>query len=280
MTATNMAEPSKGYHRLADLMAKYTEAAIFRRFNDLNMMSLLSLQAELVDMQAQLREMWAEDDESHDAVEKQFSTYFQMRAKLQEYHAAILQISQIQSIPAPEQADLKFLRGWLYGIGEGDGFLKGYEAFTWQLPSEDSQRNHKALERDMMTLHKAGAEQDMFSRILSSSLIDLWAWLRSFPSPETAGTMTTAHQEPTFQKTIDPDSGILHYSEERLLRFNNILISVVSATMPILSIVALYFINTVGGRIGAMAGFTVVFALVLAIFTNARRLEIAASTAA
>lgn len=50
--------------------------------------------------------------------------------------------------------------------------------------------------------------------------------------------------------------------------------------MPVLSIVALYFIKTVGGRIGAMAGFTIVFAIVLATLTNARRLEIAASTAA
>jgi len=50
--------------------------------------------------------------------------------------------------------------------------------------------------------------------------------------------------------------------------------------MPILSIVALYFIKTEGGRIGAMAGFTILFALVLATCTNAGRLEIAASTAA
>jgi hypothetical protein len=38
--------------------------------------------------------------------------------------------------------------------------------------------------------------------------------------------------------------------------------------------------ETEGGRIGAMAGFTIAFALVLAVFTNARRLEIAASRAA
>ena len=50
--------------------------------------------------------------------------------------------------------------------------------------------------------------------------------------------------------------------------------------MPIVAIVALYFIDSVGGRIGTMAGFTTAFALVLATCTNARRLEIAASTAA
>ncbi|KAJ8106799.1 hypothetical protein OPT61_g9302 [Boeremia exigua] len=262
-------------------------------------MSLLSLQAELVDLQAQLRDMWAEDDELGDADEKRFSTYFrvlrgsgnpedcmqyaklvEMRTKLREYRKTEKEKFGMKNMPAPEQADLRFLRGWLDGIGEGDGFLEGNEAFTWQLPSKDPQQNHKALERDMMRLHKASAEQDIFSRVLSSSLLDLWAWMRSFPSSETMGSMSAAHQGPTFRKTIDPDSGILHYSEERLLRFNNVFISVVSATLLILSIVALYFINTVGGRIGAMAGFTIVFALVLAIFTNARRLEIAAWTAA
>jgi hypothetical protein len=72
----------------------------------------------------------------------------------------------------------------------------------------------------------------------------------------------------------------MHYSQEGLLKFNNMLISVIGTAMPIVSIVALYFIKTEGGRISAMAGFTILFAFVLATCTNARRLEIAASTAA
>jgi hypothetical protein len=91
---------------------------------------------------------------------------------------------------------------------------------------------------------------------------------------------TTDQSNAPFRKAIDPDSGIQHYSEQRLLKINNILISVLGAAMPIVAIVALYFVKTEGGRLGAMAGFTVVFALLLAIFTNARRLEIAAATAA
>jgi hypothetical protein len=186
----------------------------------------------------------------------------------------------MQRMPAPEQADLRFLRGWLGGIGEGDNFLQGHEEYTWQLPSKCSPQEQKALDRDLMTVHQAVAEQDIFSKILSSSLLDLWNWVRSYRSSDKTWQTNAGQQGPAFQKTIDPDSGILHYSEERLLKFNNILISVISATLPIVSIVALYFIETVGGRIGAMAGFTIAFALVLAVFTNARRLEIAASTAA
>lgn len=45
---------SRGYYRLAELMGSYQETAIFRRFGLLNMLNLLSLQAELVNLQRQL----------------------------------------------------------------------------------------------------------------------------------------------------------------------------------------------------------------------------------
>jgi len=125
-----------------------------------------------------------------------------------------------------------------------------------------------------MTLQTTTEEQDVFSKILSSSLLDIWNGLRTFASS------SPSLRKSRFRKTINPDDGTMHYSQEGLLKFNNILISVIGAAMPIISIVALYFIQTEGGRIGAMAGFTILFALVLATCTNARRLEIAASTAA
>ena len=181
----------------------------------------------------------------------------------------------MQNLPAPEENNLGFLRNWLRGIHQGDNFLKGHEECTWQLPKDRPLSERKALEKDLMTLHQGSIEQDALSRALSSSLLNIWNWLRSAPSSNDTG-----QQQYVLQKSIDPDSGVLHYSEEKLLRFNNILISVVSALMPIVAIVALYFIDSVGGRIGTMAGFTTAFALVLATCTNARRLEIAASTAA
>jgi hypothetical protein len=82
-------------------MGHYPEAAIFRRLGALNMLSLLSLQAELANLQVQLRDLWAEDEASHEDSERMFSTYFRavrnsgnslqyemllnIRQKLQEY---------------------------------------------------------------------------------------------------------------------------------------------------------------------------------------------------
>ena len=52
----------KGYHKLAKLMGTYHEAALFRRFGPLTMLSLLSLQADLVDIEGQLHDTVKYDD--------------------------------------------------------------------------------------------------------------------------------------------------------------------------------------------------------------------------
>ncbi|TEA19946.1 hypothetical protein C8034_v004271 [Colletotrichum sidae] len=53
----------RGYARLANLMAKEKDVAIFRRFDNLNLLSLLSLQAEIVQLEVELRiAMRADED--------------------------------------------------------------------------------------------------------------------------------------------------------------------------------------------------------------------------
>ena len=56
----------RGYHKLARLMGTYNEAALFRRFAPLTMLSLLRLQADIVDLEAQLREAVQDEDASCD----------------------------------------------------------------------------------------------------------------------------------------------------------------------------------------------------------------------
>ena len=49
------------------LMGKATEIAMFRSFKELNVITLLRLQAELQDMEGQLRDIREEDQKSGDA---------------------------------------------------------------------------------------------------------------------------------------------------------------------------------------------------------------------
>jgi hypothetical protein len=53
-----------GYPQLADLMGRHGEIAIFRKFGALNILNLMSLQAELLDLQEDLKNLY-QDDQSN-----------------------------------------------------------------------------------------------------------------------------------------------------------------------------------------------------------------------
>jgi len=97
----------QGYPKLASLMGQHTETAIFRRFGQLNMFNLLSLQAELTDLELQLQHIRQEDETSDDPLrmlhtvdfwelrqsrkagdDLQWQTLLNIREKLQEYSIA------------------------------------------------------------------------------------------------------------------------------------------------------------------------------------------------
>jgi len=68
--------PRSGYRSLATWMGLYgSRLTIFRRFGDLNMLSLLSLQAELMDLRHQLEERWIRHEEMSNAEELKISAF-------------------------------------------------------------------------------------------------------------------------------------------------------------------------------------------------------------
>ena len=94
----------EGYHKLAEtIMGPYPELTIVRRFRALNALSLLSLQAELTQLEFELKLVSQQDDESADtsiqnlsssfeaqlgrteAARPQWDSIVKMRAKLKEY---------------------------------------------------------------------------------------------------------------------------------------------------------------------------------------------------
>lgn len=72
----------KGYPKLADAyMGRYQTAAIFRRFGFLTTLNLMSLQAELVNLEHRLRTAIERDDTSADAKRDCLSTdFYELRA--------------------------------------------------------------------------------------------------------------------------------------------------------------------------------------------------------
>jgi hypothetical protein len=71
-------EAFDGYPKLAQLMALHPDAAIVRRFGELNMINLLRLQAELQDMEHQLSEIRREDARSHDGARETYVKDFRL----------------------------------------------------------------------------------------------------------------------------------------------------------------------------------------------------------
>lgn len=60
----NIPNKMSGYEKLADLMAKHAEVSTFHRFDFLNTLNILYLQAELVHIEKELRDSMKEDLES------------------------------------------------------------------------------------------------------------------------------------------------------------------------------------------------------------------------
>lgn len=75
-------------------------------------------------------------------------------------------------------------------------------------------------------------------------------------------------------------TGISRYNLKLLGRLIRVLNIILSATIPSVAVLALYFINNIAYRLVAVACFSGVFSLVLAVFTTARPVEIFAATAA
>lgn len=66
----------KHYHRLAAIMADTRDLAIFRRFDDIAALRLLSLQAEILGLQAAFQYQCKENDMSQDVELKKYSQSF------------------------------------------------------------------------------------------------------------------------------------------------------------------------------------------------------------
>ncbi|KAM3078035.1 hypothetical protein ACMFMG_002666 [Clarireedia jacksonii] len=265
--------PLEGYPKLADYMGRYNDVAIFRRFRTLNMLNLLSLQAELVDLEVKYRQACSEDDGNltNDDARNLTKDFLALREsgthgntaqldylgdikkKLKEYNEALLQEAQISKLQRPQKRNIKLLRGWLEGLLEGNSFLRGYEADTWSEQYDD----------DMITL--ATRERGL-GRATASGIITGYDFVYGRRSKRT--------------EVVDTQTNQRYYPDERLDFVMKVFTTVVASLFPGLVVLALYFINTTVKRIGAMLAFTALFAFVLSFWSLAKTIDVFAATAA
>ncbi|KUJ07164.1 uncharacterized protein LY89DRAFT_725999 [Mollisia scopiformis] len=154
---------SHRYLSLAMTMDKDEGTAIFRRFGDLNMLNLLSLQAELMKLRNDLQESCvqnateaedyargylnayslpsrANEEETEASIEKKEKEKLQLlisiRNKLREYNSALLEAAQIRNLEPPDKDDIEYLRAWLRPEFRGKD-LKDSDRACWDPENND-----------------------------------------------------------------------------------------------------------------------------------------------
>jgi len=81
------------------------------------------------------------------------------------------------------------------------------------------------------------------------------------------------------KQPYDPESGLVSYEQSHLLRFTSFITTVIASLLPILSIVILYYVQSMEERPGIIAIFTLITSLCLRGFTTAKRSDIFIATA-
>ena len=88
--------PQRGYPRLAALMGKERDIAIFRRFDDLNILCLLSLQAEIVQREKEFKiECYADDTNGRGQAPKYSSNFRLARDNNSDQHVKLKVIREL-----------------------------------------------------------------------------------------------------------------------------------------------------------------------------------------
>jgi hypothetical protein len=159
----------------------------------------------------------------------------------------------MKSSHSPSTGDLDFLRRWFKDKNMGDFPLIGRDHDLWE----------KSSETELIAVKAWGGEDPLGSLFLNKA----FRWWHQCVGRR-------------FKKPVDEESQYFEYEDKVVLRVANILASIISSTLLVGSILALFFVNNMLVRLGIIAALTQVFSLVLILATNARKAEVFAATAA
>ncbi|KAL1592013.1 hypothetical protein SLS60_011605 [Paraconiothyrium brasiliense] len=273
---------AKGYPTLATRMGVIPSTAMFRRFGALNARNLLYLQNDLIQLEAELIELEKRDYQSgeykefyaHDSrwlftsnVEikgqprdgdtDQRDMVIRMRDLLKEYNHALIQQSTILQMKSPDAFDLKDIQAFLWGDAMGPPWLMGPDKYVW-----GTVKKPDTYSRELVCL-RAREEIDQFSR---------WLGARAIRYIKACGGYRW--------KKLDQSLGVISVRDESIFRLTFWVTSAIASLLPVASIWVLIKQDSLTGRLGTIAGFNALISICLTLFTDARRTDVFAVTAA
>ncbi|KAL8983455.1 MAG: hypothetical protein Q9205_002316 [Flavoplaca limonia] len=238
----------------------------------MNLKNLLYMQAELIHLEAELRQMELDEKISADPNKPvhpisvydlrevtctgkttQWAKYQEVQGKLQAYNGAVIQYFALRKVAKPATNSVECLQEWLDRPEGGDFFLKGREADTWETVN------------DLIALDRRRPSNDALTNLINEKLVPWYhrRWAQRFkPSP-----------------TADWH-GIWQYDQEVLETIANAISTLLASLLPSISILVLYFLSKPVTKLVAILLFSVLFSVILSAVSTARRIEVFAATTA
>ncbi|KAF1917580.1 hypothetical protein BDU57DRAFT_571053 [Ampelomyces quisqualis] len=264
-----------GHPRLAERIAVNPETGIYRRFDALNARRILYLQAELCILERKLQRQEEKDNKATTGKGPEYSTDYQimleapgnlpqrqleliqeMQDKLEQYNNAVIQISMLHKIKAPDRFDLHDMQMFLQSAEFGPPFLTGADARTWG--SSKFPNDHPP---DLIGVHPR-LKEDTFSRVVAERAIHLFKC--------GLGRLTKGNKH----------HGRRVYYDSTVLKVTFGMTSGLAALLPITSILVLVNLHSLKAQLWTVAAFNVLISVCLTFFTDAKRTDVFAVNAA
>ncbi|KUJ08191.1 uncharacterized protein LY89DRAFT_677081 [Mollisia scopiformis] len=301
-----------GYERVGDLMTKHPEVATFKRFDFLNTLNILYLQAELVHLEQELRESMRDDLEFRN--EPTINSSFGSQDEIETAEVANIQhdvekgapsITGHSKVESEINVRLESTRDWYF-------LANSEESQTWEVMLKAREKlkeyneavlRHKEMMHqdspnkcDVEFLRRWFKDEKMGDFPLRGDDSEVWetsktSELIAFRARKAEDPLSTfflrrvylwwhhciGHR---FKKTQSEEVRYFEYRDRNILRVANFLSSIISSALFMAAILTLYFVTNQLARLGIIAAFTTIFSLVLVLATTARKIEVFAATAA
>ncbi|EON62157.1 hypothetical protein W97_01376 [Coniosporium apollinis CBS 100218] len=261
-----------GYPRLAHWVGREPSFAIFRRFATLNAKNILYLQAEIAYLELELDELERLNSDDCGSLQthlqgllsapegssghKQMQKMLEIRGKLKEYNHMLLEHTKLYRLPEPNPSDFAELRTHLDNHSpDGSAWLKVPED-VWELDEDSSTIHH-----DLVALSQRNVSTDHFTSWVIDWLVVHYAKLR-------------------YRFSRKKDGDFTEIDDRKINRAVGTFTTIFGSLLPTASVFALYYIHDTIWRLTFIMLFSCFFSTCLAVFTDARRIEIFAGAVA
>lgn len=265
-----------GYGKLSEFLSSRPETHVFRKFASLNVESLLQMQAELLGLGLTIDEVRKDPDlngfdsswlDGSNAVANELQS--RVRTVLNQYcktvgavcttvtdsvaDEALVQTARINSLDRVQTSSFNLMQRWYDEESGGNNFLHGIEASIFR----------EGDCTDMVCLSQS--KDDPIAKLIAERVLPVYDRFvgRWFHKSMSAEVFADARE----------------YRMCWMVWIANLLCMVLSAVIPALSILILYNVNSILGRLVAIVVMSLVFSLIMTVVAQ-RKADIFMSTTA